>query len=458
MAIPIQIRGGTTTEWAAANPVIPERMLCAEKLTDGSWKFKIGDGVKTWSDLPYFTQGVKGDPGPANTLTLGTVTTGAAGSQASATITGTAPNQTLNLTIPRGDQGIQGIQGLTGPANVLSIGTVSSGTTPSATITGSAPAQTLNLVLPKGDQGIQGPQGATGPGVPNGGATGQLLRKTSSADQATAWGYASVAELSDAVITSPATDQVLQYSSGKWRNQTLDVSSITPGTTPPSSPKPGAGWLNTNDGTLFVWYQDGNSGQWIESRKAIADDTNITGRLVSLEAAPAGLVRIIPTSVSVSSGSASVSATGLISLSSATDVRIQGVFSSAFRHYRIVADLGTAGAPANPHQVRFIQPSGTPDSSAGYTYTNLYQQGGVTGAGAAAGSNQTVGSYGYAQMFTLEVFSPFLNSYTMSQFNGIYAHTFFLGQCGFNGVTSFSGINFLNNTLTGTIQVYGYRN
>ena len=66
-------------------------------------------------------QGPKGDTGdtgatgPANTLAIGTVTTGAAGSSAAATITGTSPNQTLNLTIPRGIQGPQGPQGETGP-------------------------------------------------------------------------------------------------------------------------------------------------------------------------------------------------------------------------------------------------------------------------------------------------------------------------------------------------------
>jgi hypothetical protein len=38
-------------------------------------------------------------------MTIGTVTTGAPGSQASASITGTAPNFVLNLTIPRGATG-----------------------------------------------------------------------------------------------------------------------------------------------------------------------------------------------------------------------------------------------------------------------------------------------------------------------------------------------------------------
>lgn len=49
-----------------------------------------------------------------------------------------------------------------GPANVLSIGTVSSGTTASATITGDSPAQVLSLVLPKGDKGDRGEQGIPG--------------------------------------------------------------------------------------------------------------------------------------------------------------------------------------------------------------------------------------------------------------------------------------------------------
>lgn len=46
-----------------------------------------------------------GPVGPANTLTIGTVTTEAAGNPATATITGDAPNQTLNLGIPQGEVG-----------------------------------------------------------------------------------------------------------------------------------------------------------------------------------------------------------------------------------------------------------------------------------------------------------------------------------------------------------------
>ena len=73
----------------------------------------VMDGAKgdpfTYSD---FTQqqlaDLKGDIGDTPNLTIGTVTTGVAGSNASATITGTAENPVLNLTIPRGADGQDG--------------------------------------------------------------------------------------------------------------------------------------------------------------------------------------------------------------------------------------------------------------------------------------------------------------------------------------------------------------
>ena len=102
--------------------------------------------------------GATGATGPANTLSIGTVTEGAA----AATITGTAPNQTLNLVVPKGNTGATGSTGPAGPANSLSIGTVTEGAA-AATITGTAPTQTLNLVVPKGNTGATGSTGGTGP-------------------------------------------------------------------------------------------------------------------------------------------------------------------------------------------------------------------------------------------------------------------------------------------------------
>ena len=54
---------------------------------------------------PTGPTGATGPTGTTPTLTIGTVTTGAPGTEASATITGTAPDYVLNLTIPQGPTG-----------------------------------------------------------------------------------------------------------------------------------------------------------------------------------------------------------------------------------------------------------------------------------------------------------------------------------------------------------------
>ena len=60
---------------------------------------------------PTGADGATGPTGPAGadaetpTLTIGTVTTGDPGTEAAASITGTAPNFILNLTIPQGPTG-----------------------------------------------------------------------------------------------------------------------------------------------------------------------------------------------------------------------------------------------------------------------------------------------------------------------------------------------------------------
>ena len=110
--------------------------------------------------------GAKGADGITPTLKVGTVTTLAAGSNATVTMSKNNNEYTLNFGIPKGNKGDTGASGSSGETTVvnptITIGTVTNGDTASATITGDSPNYTLNLVLPKGAKGDAGEKGADG--------------------------------------------------------------------------------------------------------------------------------------------------------------------------------------------------------------------------------------------------------------------------------------------------------
>lgn len=73
------------------------------------------EGVLSWTNKAGLTnpasvniKGAKGDTGTAASITIGSVTTGAAGSNASVTNSGTASNVVLNFMLPRGRDGKDG--------------------------------------------------------------------------------------------------------------------------------------------------------------------------------------------------------------------------------------------------------------------------------------------------------------------------------------------------------------
>lgn len=92
----------------------------------------------------------------------------AAGAFADTGVAATGPQGKQGIQGETGATGATGPQGPAGPANVLTIGSVTSGKVASATITGEAPNQVLNLVLEKGDKGETGEKGATGDTGPQG--------------------------------------------------------------------------------------------------------------------------------------------------------------------------------------------------------------------------------------------------------------------------------------------------
>jgi len=95
----------------------------------------------------------------ASSLSIGTVSTLAAGSAATATITGLAPNQTLNLGIPTGPTGAAGSAASIAVGSVTSVANTG---TASVTNVGSSSAGTFDFVLRDGPAGATGATGATG--------------------------------------------------------------------------------------------------------------------------------------------------------------------------------------------------------------------------------------------------------------------------------------------------------
>ena len=116
---------------------------------------------------PTGPTGATGEAG-LGSVSIGTTSTGAAGTNATVTNTGTAQDAILNFTIPRGATGAAGPTGATGPQGeagaagadaetpTISIGTVTTGdpgTQAAASITGTAPNYILNLTIPQGPTG-----------------------------------------------------------------------------------------------------------------------------------------------------------------------------------------------------------------------------------------------------------------------------------------------------------------
>ena len=105
--------------------------------------------------------GPTGPQGPA-TVAIGTVTTGAPGTSATITNSGTNENVILNFTIPRGATGATGSQGSQGPTGPQG----PQGAQGAQGQTGATGP--TGPTGPQGPQGVAGPSGAQGPTGPTG--------------------------------------------------------------------------------------------------------------------------------------------------------------------------------------------------------------------------------------------------------------------------------------------------
>ena len=179
-----------------------------------------------------------------------------------------------------------------------------------------------------------------------------------------------------------------------------------------------------------------------------------------------GLNAIIPTSVAVGSGTGTVGATGTVTFTGSSSVSLNNCFNSVYDNYCIKFFLSAVTANITP--TMRLRASGT-DSSTNYVQGRIYQNSStVAGQSSPYGTDEwglvdtsTANPVAGADLF---LYSPFLASVTVGSglssgndaSNNLYQNILGLRH---TTTSSYDGLSIIasSGNMTGTIQVYGYK-
>jgi len=207
-----------------------------------------------WISVSTGPEGPSGADGANATVDVGFTNTGTPGSFASVANSGTTQNAVFNFTIPRGQDGTDGTDGDDGQSATIAVGTTSTrapGTGATVINTGT----NLNAVF---DFGI--PRGADGADGADGNAAVVSVGNTITGSPGTNAEVTNTGTQSYAVFDFkiPRGDQGIQGIQG-------EPGLATPGSVPPSNPVEGMLWFNNINGVTYIYYNDGNSSQWVST-------------------------------------------------------------------------------------------------------------------------------------------------------------------------------------------------
>jgi hypothetical protein len=180
-----------------------------------------------------------------------------------------------------------------------------------------------------------------------------------------------------------------------------------------------------------------------------------------------GLVTVVPASISVASGTATTGSLGEVFFTEVTSLSINGIFTSTYKNYKILTTMhGTTTGTVLRMRYRA---SGSDRSSSLYFQSGFFSRStNVTGTlGFASGTSLDIGrvisNTDIRSGLSLDVFNPQLALATLS--TGL-----FTGQDSGSPIGAFANAGFLSadindgftifpdsGTITGTLQVYGYR-
>lgn len=177
-----------------------------------------------------------------------------------------------------------------------------------------------------------------------------------------------------------------------------------------------------------------------------------------------GLIPIRPSTVTIASGTGTTNSLGMVTVSGATTVRLDGVFTSEYKNYRLVM-VGNTSQSA--YILSRYSAGGTPNGSTTYgggmAYLNANGTIGQYNVGPSKSENVWCDTVvGDNVSVVADILQPQLAQATVNTFqsfgSGGSTQAHFWGGWKFGNLNQFDGIYLLQTagTFTGTIQVFGY--
>ena len=179
-----------------------------------------------------------------------------------------------------------------------------------------------------------------------------------------------------------------------------------------------------------------------------------------------GLKNVIPTSVTVGSGSGSANSVGQVSFFGASSVSLNNVFSTTYDNYAIKINLEPITTTAQNVLLRLR--TGSDDSGANYYQSGFFNSSSSSAFVGEANTGQTsfattyvTTTAGHYATSNIELFAPNLakptmfQSFNLRQEGANSVQLYRLG--GLNTTTQYTGFTiFVTTTMTGTVSVYGF--
>lgn len=266
-------------------------------------------------------------------------------------------------------------------------------------------------------------------------------------------------ELHDVLIEETIADNELiarDFASGLWKNQTAAEAGLSE-------------LGHTHDDRYYTETEVDTllSGKADTSHTHSA--SSITSGVLSISqggtgvTVGAGLTPVIPSSVSVNSGSASVAADGTITYSGVGTIDIDGIFSSTYRNYRLVGQVATTANPSEWQSMQFRNSSGHNFAA---TYESLYAEMNNSGGWNArevqfnTTSAKIWPTGNYFGNISYDFYGPnlvlFTNVLGLNTYVNAGGFTAGVMQLGSRENTSYTGIRFFGTGMSGSIKFYGY--